>query len=400
MRTYILTLIVLLTGYQLQAQQFSIKGKIIGQKTGILTLSYTGSDGSYTLDSAVIKDGLFEFKGALNEPVMAFFSGEVKSRSMDDPNAATFFIEPGQLTLDVKMNDFKNLVLRGSKTQDEYRALEKLKEPILQEMKPVSDAFQKVNEAYMRAKEDHKPDSELDALKEKVNLERDKFQPYRERQAKIELAFIASHPNSSLSAYLLRWKVASMSLNEARESFAKLSEKIKQSLYGKDVQKEIRKLESGSPGSIASVFTTQDINGQRLSLADFKGKQYVLLDFWASWCVPCRKGNPHLRSLYSKYKEKGFEIIGVSDDDSNHEAWKKAVAQDQIGVWKHVLRGLKRSPDGFDRSGDISEPYGIHSLPTKILIDKNGMIIGRYGGGGENDEALDLKLEQLFGKAK
>jgi thiol-disulfide isomerase/thioredoxin len=136
-----------------------------------------------------------------------------------------------------------------------------------------------------------------------------------------------------------------------------------------------------------------------LKLTDFRGK-YVLVDFWASWCVPCRAGNPHLLSLYAKYKDKGFEIIGVSDDDSNHEAWKKAVEKDGIGVWKHVLRGLKRDPNseyGFDKSASISDRYGISSLPTKILIDPAGVIIGRYGGGGEDDAAMDKKLAEVFG---
>lgn len=115
--------------------------------------------------------------------------------------------------------------------------------------------------------------------------------------------------------------------------------------------------------------------------------------------MPCRKGNPHLLSLYSKYKEKGFEIVGVSDDDSNHDAWKKAVAKDGIGVWKHVLRGLdmKKRMNGEENPEDISDYYGIHSLPTKILIGPDGVILGRYGGGGENDEAMDKKLKEIFG---
>jgi thiol-disulfide isomerase/thioredoxin len=248
----------------------------------------------------------------------------------------------------------------------------------------------------MQARKDKKSDSELDSLKEKAAAIRDQFEPFSKQTNKIDMAFIESHPNSFLAAYLLRYKISSMTLAEAKKSYNALSASIKASKTGQEIAKEVKSLEGGSPGSAASVFTATDINGQQLSLADFKGKKYVMLDFWASWCVPCRKGNPHLLSLYSKYKDKGLEIIGISDDDSAVDAWKKAVAQDQIGVWKHVLRGLKRTPTGYDKSADISEPYGIHTLPTKILIDKNGVIIGRYGGGGENDEAMDKKLAEIF----
>jgi thiol-disulfide isomerase/thioredoxin len=153
----------------------------------------------------------------------------------------------------------------------------------------------------------------------------------------------------------------------------------------------------GSPGAKAYVFSSKELRGEPLSLADYKGK-YVLVDFWASWCVPCRAGNPHLLSLYKKYKDKGFEIIGISDDDGNSEVWRKAVEKDGIGVWKHILRGLKSDGKGnFDRTNDISEHYGIHSLPTKILIDPDGIIVGRYGGGGESEEVMDKKLSEIFG---
>src|SRR5690606_35082369 len=134
---------------------------------------------------------------------------------------------------------------------------------------------------------------------------------------------------------------------------------VQNSADGKELAAEIAKLKSGSVGATATDFSGMDIQGKPLKLSDYRGK-YVLLDFWASWCVPCRKGNPHLLQLYGKYKKKGFEIIGVSDDDSNEKAWRKAVDQDKIGVWKHVLRGLKTTPQGgFDKSEDKSEAYGI-----------------------------------------
>ena len=106
-------------------------------------------------------------------------------------------------------------------------------------------------------------------------------------------------------------------------------------------------------------------------------------------------------SLYSLYRDKGFEIIGVSDDDRNHEAWKNAVDKDGIGVWKHVLRGfdLDKRMKGEKNPFDISEKYGIATLPTKILVDPDGRIIGRYGESIEDVEAMDKKLSTIFGKA-
>ena len=131
-----------------------------------------------------------------------------------------------------------------------------------------------------------------------------------------------------------------------------------------------------------------------ISLSDYKGK-YVLLDFWASWCVPCRAGNPHLKELYAKYHDKGIEFIGVSDDDSKPDAWHKAVEKDGL-PWRHVLRGLdmQKLMNNQPNPNDISEKYGIHTLPTKILIDPAGKIIGRYS---EESEPLDAELKKIFG---
>ncbi|TKC63835.1 AhpC/TSA family protein [Pedobacter hiemivivus] len=398
MKNYLLTLLLLAGIHQVMAQDgsFTLQGKIKGQSTGILKLSYPTADGGYVQDSTAIQNGKFEFKGKVADPVMAYIMGAVKSQGFDDPNMATFFIEPGKLSMSLTAGDFKNLKLTGSKTHDELVVLNLRKKSQLEQMRVLSAAYDKANMAYIAARKAGKPEGELEVLKEAANVEKDKMDPLREEMDKIDMEYIRTHPDSDYSAYALSWKVSSLPLAESKLLYAKLSDRIKQSSYGKKIADEVKSLEGGSPGSSASVFSSTDINGQPLSLADFKGEKYVLLDFWASWCVPCRKGNPHLLSLYSKYKDKGLEIIGVSDDDSNNEAWKKAVAQDKIGVWKHVLRGLKRTATGYDKTNDITEPYAIHSLPTKILVDKNGMIIGRYGGGGENDEAMDKKLAEIF----
>lgn len=379
-----------------QSAPFILKGKIIGQTTGLLKLSYEDADGKFVRDSTIIRNGAFQFKGSLATPSMAYIESGKAGQRMDDPNRGTFFIEPGNLSMEVTAGDFKNLKLKGSKTQEEVAELDLKKKKYTDQRNVLSAAYDKANMAYINARKAKKPETELEALKDAANHAKDKMDPLYEEISRIDMEFIKTHPDSYYTGYALRWRISSLPLAEGKELYAKLSDRIKKSSYGKEIASEIKNLEGGSPGSKASIFSVQDINGKMLSLADFTGQKYVLLDFWASWCVPCRKGNPHLLSLYGKYKDKGLEIIGISDDDSNHDAWKKAVEKDNIGVWRHVLRGLKQTPTGFDKSADITESYAIHSLPTKILIDKNGMIIGRYGGGGENDEAMDKKLAEIF----
>ncbi len=398
MKKYLITFTLLITVWATRAQEagFTLQGKIKGITTGKIKLSYRINDEQFVQDSAAVQNGTFAFKGVLTEPVEAYISSDKAGRDFDDPNRGMFFLSPGNLTIELNAGHFSALKVTSSATQDESTALKKQKKDQIDQMNVLSAAYNNANLAYINAKKAGKTEEELEALKEIATQAKDRMDPVREEMDKVDMSFIKTHPDSYLTAYLLRWKVSGMPLNEGKAIYTRLSDRIKNSENGKEIAKEIKSLEGGSPGSVASVFAVNDINGQPISLADFKGKKYVLLDFWASWCVPCRKGNPHLIGLYNKYKDKGLEIIGVSDDDSNLAAWKKAVDQDKIGIWKHVLRGLKRTQTGYNKSADISEPYAIHTLPTKILIDKNGVIIGRYGGGGEGDEAMDKKLAEIF----
>ena len=266
------------------------------------------------------------------------------------------------------------------------------------QLKPYSEAYDKASKVYREAIQAKKDEATLETLKEKANMAKDAMDPYYAQMRKIDEEFMDKNPGSFVTASLLRFAVTRMPLKEGQERYNKLSDAVKKTGLGKEIKNELDELLAGSPGATAFQFASTELRGEELKLTDYRGK-YVLIDFWASWCVPCRKGNPHLLALYSKYKDKGFEIIGVSDDDNNLPAWEKAVNQDGIGVWKHVLRGLKRvdGPEMYDRSASISDKYGISSLPTKILVDPKGVIIGRYGGGGEDDEAMDKKLSEIFG---
>lgn len=400
MRFYALTATALLLNTAAIGQQpFTVKGKIDGLTQKYIYLSYSGADDKYVTDSSRVTAGSFSFKGNISEPTMATLYSDKNAAMMGRSQSAQLFIEPGNLTVSGNKQKLSDIKVTGSKTQDEYSELQAAQAPIFAKLNPINAAYDKANKEYIAArKAGKKSEKELEAIKEKATEAKDKSEPYYDEMAKVDMAFVRSHPASYVTTYIMRYRVSGITIQEGEEVYAKMPATLQQSAGGKEFRKELDQLKMGSPGSTAYNFSKPDINGQPLKLADFKGK-YVLVDFWASWCVPCRKSNPHLKTLYAKYKDKGFEIIGISDDDRNNAAWKKAVDQDGIGIWKHVLRGLdmdKRMAN-LPNPDDISDQYGIHSLPTKILIDPNGIIVGRYGGGGEDDEAMDKKLASIFG---
>lgn len=364
---------------QKTANQFFLNGRLKGENSGMMYLYYSNSQNAREKDSAVITNGKFSFKGKINEPTMAYLALKEETETRDQNHSTSFFMEPAMMTVVLPLNKFGDAKFTGSKSQNEFAVLQGKKQKVEEQWKIVMDTLSQVNK---------RSNVEFQKLKDWV------LTPYEAEAKEIDLAFFAAHPQSPVTAYMLRFYVSSLSLDSLQMYYDKLGKKLQLTHDAKDLANEIQMLRGGSPGSMAKDFTTIDINGDKLTLSDFKGK-YVLLDFWASWCVPCRAGNPHLKDLYAKYKDKGIEFIGVSDDDSKPEAWHKAVEKDGL-PWRQVLRGLdmgklmKNEPN----PRDISEKYGISSLPTKILIDRSGKIIGRYS---EEAGPLDAKLKEIFG---
>lgn len=376
---------------------FTIDGTVKGNMPGYIYLSY--NNGKNVRDSSLVKDGHFRFTGTLSGTTR----GNLNSGAQiyNARSYASLFLEPGSLQVTLAADNFNDMTISGSPLQTVYMQLLQARAPYMQQLIALNASYDAANNRYMAAKRAGATEKELEALKEAANEEKEKGTPVRYQLQQEELKFFAAHPGSYITASHLRSYVSSMSADTLQAYYNRLSPDVQRSDAGEELALEIAQLKKGSPGSTAAAFTAEDITGKPLSLSDFKGK-YVLVDFWASWCVPCRKGNPHLKELYAKYKNKGFEIIGVSDDDRNETAWKQAVEKDGIGIWKHIRRGfdmelMNKLGPGKPQPNDISNRYGIHSLPTQVLIDGNGVIIGRYGGGGEAHEKLDSKLRELFG---
>lgn len=169
---------------------------------------------------------------------------------------------------------------------------------------------------------------------------------------------------------------------ELRGLFKKLNKKVRKTNQGKLFDQYLKALERSSVGKKAPGITQFDLDGMPYSLADLKG-QYVLVDFWASWCPPCREENPKLVALYDEFKDKNFEILGISFD-KDFASWEQAIHDDKL-TWKHIsdLQGW---------NSYASQVYGIKAIPQNILVDPNGVIIARNLHG---DDLRNKLLEVL-----
>lgn len=358
----------------LPENHFSLKGTITGVDGQEIYLYYQLNDSSIC-DTATIAGGAFEFGGELRKPMVTamLFMGD--AQDWQNKNRCQLYLEPSVMTVVVDTASFGKPVVTGSCTQAEADSVD-LKTSSLQEQ--IQTIY-----AQMQAEPDRDKREVLEA----------QMEPLKQQKVSIQMDFIKTHSNSFLVPEFMRFMMGNMSYEEIKEVYDNLTDRVKH--YGdvEEMEKELSALERVQPGQPAPEICKADVNGDTVSLSSLKGK-YVLLDFWASWCVPCRKSFPHVKALYKKYHDKGFEVFCVADNDSNEDPWRKAIKDDGVEAFYHVLRGLKGDgKGGFDRSDDVSDLYAIHYLPTKYLIDRDGRIVGKL-----NDEELDAKLKEVFGE--
>jgi len=378
---------MVLTLYSQDAKFFTLSGSVLGKPTGKLYLRYSTKNKTVT-DSSVIKEGRFAFSGFLNEPTLAELFDNIKMAGPKYKNyCSDFYIESSKMNIYLSNNTFSKAKLVGSKSNDEYQTLKHYLSPVLNKS---SDVENKVK---------------TDSIQQK--LVADSLFYYNKKVREILVRFIHNNLNSFIAVKAvqrLSWfkeisPDSSLTLiNSLNSSIQKYNTTI---LLKSAFIAEI----TSSKGHPASDFTRKDVNGKVVQLSSFKGR-YVLLDFWASWCAPCRERAPRLKAFYEKYHSKGLSIIAISCD-SKYEAWQKAIQQDGIDSLVNILSFTDSDMEFLKKSesigaasfkGELRKQFNLMPIPVAILIDSNGVIVERYGPTEKQPlHLLDDKLFQIFG---
>ncbi|SER66942.1 redoxin domain-containing protein [Pedobacter rhizosphaerae] len=362
-----------LLGDEKGQNKFTINGKLSHVSQGsILFLNYLNRDNKTIRDSVIIKDGTFHFEGRVEETCQAnlllshvgFYSVKKNSDQTD--------IYIGKSALTIKGTDsISNATVLGD---DENLANQQLKSelnPLIKAQRSLLYLLTPENRANPAFMEDVKQKNKGLVLKQR-NLQR---------------AFILKHPNLMASLSILKsYAGPVIDVQEIAPLYHGLSNAVKQSLAGIEFSKTIAILNNTTVGQQAPDFQLPDTLGKIISLSDFKGK-YVLLDFWASWCAPCRAENPNVSAQYKKYKNQNFEVLGVSLDAANaKKAWLKAVKDDGL-TWANVSE-----LNGFNSLA--AKLYHIQAIPQNFLIDPTGKIIARNLRGKELEDSLNKYIKK------
>jgi thiol-disulfide isomerase/thioredoxin len=203
------------------------------------------------------------------------------------------------------------------------------------------------------------------------------------------LDFIRDHPSSLISVYELNSVSSILPLDTLVYYYNRLDEKLQlETTYGRDIARSIEARKKTRPGTLVQDFARSDTAGKTIRLSDYRGR-YVILDFWASWCSPCRKSHPHMIELYNKYKTAGvaFEVLAIATNDKKN-AWKKAIQDDNL-PWINVIDEEK------ELSKKLANLLAIQALPTKVFLDPQGKIIAVITG---DEKAVESKMIELFKK--
>jgi peroxiredoxin len=361
---------------------FKISGDISQVKDNVSWVLFSISvDGQWKTDSVQPKNGKYSFKGTITEPQQGRFS--VKYHPNADgtrvptgrpKNRFTIYLEKGKINI-VSIDSFSNVTVKGSTANDEIVKLNAA-------AKSYNDKMAELDAKYDELKK-------VDDKEGMKKIEKEYQALDLEMREKVYAAYVDANPKSPMAVYAAR-QYAGWDIDPAKAEtvFNKLSASAKKWKSAVALKERIEIAKKTAIGEFAMEFTQNDTLDIPVKLSSFRGK-YLLVDFWASWCVPCRQENPNVVKAFHKYKNKGFFILGISLDNPNaKDKWLKAIRDDQL-EWTHVS-------DLKYWDNEVAKQYGIRSIPQNLLLDPEGKIIAKNLRGDD----LDKKLEEVVADGK
>lgn len=342
--------------------KLTIEGELKGMDSGYVEFLFPVADSSFT-DSVEVKDGKFTFSTDIPEPVnMLMRVSGTRGEEL------SFFADPGKMTIKGSRDSVYASVVTGGKTQVAYKAGE-------DSLRAIMGGGEALYMQYMQAQS--KQDmAEMQRIENEFNNLQKRAIDFAKAHA------IKNRSNVVAAYYSLMYMNEPGKEEELQKMYDTLSPAVQKSYFGGKLNEIVQAAAKTAVGQVAPEFSQNDPNGQPVNLSSFRGK-YLLIDFWAAWCQPCRAENPNVVKAYNTYKDKGFEILGVSLDQDK-DAWLKAVADDKL-TWTQVS-------DLKYWNNDVAKLYGVRSIPASYLLDKEGKIVAKNLRG----EELEAKLKELM----
>lgn len=288
---------------------FILNGQVTGRDDGPMIFKYQDSTNDWISDTTWLKNGKFTFEGFIDQPTRGIL-GDPKYVNGGEVNSVGIFIEPKKMAIKLVEGDYENADLKGSTVQDEYKVFLKEKNDVNLKWKAITEEFVKL----LALSNSNEIDSiEREIAREKLDQLRPKMNKRDQEIENLKYGYIAQFPDSYISAYFLVFFQKRPSIEFQKVAYEKFSHKIKNSRYGNYVKDELKRRLLVDIGALAPDFSGYNPEGTKFTLSEMKGK-LVLIDFWASWCIPCREGIPELKKLYDQYHSQGFEIVTISID--------------------------------------------------------------------------------------